>query len=157
MATLDEVYRKFGEVAEAAQILETALGNLLMMHKCIDADLNNRPNPNLATEFYEQINQETLSRLMKSLRQSGYFNENLDQLLRDALVTRNRLTHSFYEQHNFRRFSNDGREIMLRDLEAIHEVLLEANNAVIHINEGKLKTLGTEIGEIPIPPGHVPL
>jgi hypothetical protein len=30
MPTLNEVYRKFGEVAEAAQLLETELGNMLI-------------------------------------------------------------------------------------------------------------------------------
>jgi hypothetical protein len=29
MPTLDDVFRKFGETAEAAQLLETELGNLL--------------------------------------------------------------------------------------------------------------------------------
>ena len=33
MPTLDEVYRKFGEASEAAQLVETDLGNLFLMHK----------------------------------------------------------------------------------------------------------------------------
>ena len=157
MATLDEVYRKFGEASEAAQLLETELGNLLFMHKCIDAGLLNHPNPKLATKFYEQINKLTLSRRIDPLRKSGYFNENLEQLLRDALATRNRLAHFFYEKHNFRRNSDDGREIMLRDLESIHEVLLEAYNSVRPITEVNLKKLGIDSSEIPVPTGHVPL
>ena len=49
MATLYDVYRKFGEVCEAAQLLETELGTLLLTHKCIDAGLLDRSNPHKAT------------------------------------------------------------------------------------------------------------
>jgi hypothetical protein len=31
MLTLDDVYSKFGEAAEAAQLLETELGNMLLL------------------------------------------------------------------------------------------------------------------------------
>jgi hypothetical protein len=31
MTSLDDVYRKFGETAEAAQLLETELGNILLI------------------------------------------------------------------------------------------------------------------------------
>ena len=37
MPDLNEVYRKFGEVAEAAQLFETELGNLLLLEKGIEA------------------------------------------------------------------------------------------------------------------------
>ena len=37
--SLKEVYSKFGEVSEAAQLLETELGNLLLVHKGAEAGL----------------------------------------------------------------------------------------------------------------------
>jgi hypothetical protein len=39
MLTLDEVYRKFGEVAEAAQLLETELGTIRLNAEGIEHDL----------------------------------------------------------------------------------------------------------------------
>ena len=54
MATLDEVYRKFGEVSEAAQLLETELGTLLLTHKCIDGGLLDHPNAIRATAIYDR-------------------------------------------------------------------------------------------------------
>ena len=66
MPTLDDVYRKFGEASEAAQLLETALGTLLV-HKCIDAGLFENPDPSRATAIYDQINKQTLGRLIRSL------------------------------------------------------------------------------------------
>lgn len=155
MATLDEVYRKFGEVHEAAQLLETELGNVLMMHKCIDADLLNRPNPKLATDFYDQINKMTLGKMKDCLVKREDAIKEIEQVLKKAVDSRNQLSHFFYVKHNFRRFSNDGREIMLRDLEAIHEVLQEAYMAVRPITVGFIRKLGTDPSEIPIPSGHV--
>lgn len=58
MPTLDDVYRKFGEAAEAAQLLETELGNLLLEHDCIEADLLESPDPDKATAIYDRINRD---------------------------------------------------------------------------------------------------
>ena len=80
--------------------------------------------------------------------------------LRIAKVcSRNRLTHSFYLQHNFRRNSDDGRDVMLRDLEAIHEDLLDAYKAVLLLSGVDLENLVAEqedgallpIGHLSIP------
>jgi hypothetical protein len=42
--TLDDVYRKFGETAEAAQLLETELGTKLLVRRGVAANLLNEPN-----------------------------------------------------------------------------------------------------------------
>ena len=156
MPTLDEVYRKFGEASEAAQLLETELGTLLLTHKCIDAGLLEHPNPNRATAVYDQINKQTLGQLVRSLGSIGVSIDDLEKLLSDAVASRNRLTHSFYLQHNFRRNSNDGRDAMLRDLEAIHEDLLGAYKVVLRLSGVDLEKLVAESGEIPLPTGYLP-
>ena len=48
MTSLDDVYRKFGETSEAAQLLETELGNMLMMIKGLENNLIMEKNPDLA-------------------------------------------------------------------------------------------------------------
>ena len=156
MPTLDEIYRKFGEASEAAQLLEVQLGNLLLKHNCIDADLLEYANPNRATAIYNRINKQTLGQLIQSLGSIGYSLEELDQLLSDALASRNRLTHLFYLQHNFRRNSDDGRDVMHRDLEVIHEHLLAAYKAVLLLSGVDLEKLVAELGDIPLPAGHLP-
>ena len=157
MPTLDEVYRKFGQVSEAAQLLETELGNLLLTHKCIDAGLLEHPNAIRATAIYDRINKQTLGALVRSLGSIEDSIENLEKLLSDAVASRNRLTHSFYLQHNFRRNSDDGRDLMLCDLEAIHEELLEAYKAVLLLSGVDLEKLVAEPGEIPLPTGYLPI
>ena len=156
MPTLDEVYRKFGEVSEAAQLLETDLGTLLLQHKCIDAGLLEHRSSEKATAICDQINKQTLGQLIRSLGSIGNSIVDLEQVLNAALDSRNRLAHSFYLRHNFRRNSDDGREVMLRDLDAIHEDLLEAIKAVSLLSGVDLDALVDEIGDdIPLPTGHL--
>ena len=157
MATLDEVYRKFGEVSEAAQLLETELGTLLLTHKCIDGGLLDHPNAIRATAIYDRINKQTLGALVRSLGSIVDSIDDLEKLLSEAVASRNRLTHSFYLQHNFRRNSHDGRDVMLCDLEAIHEELLEAYKAVLLLSGVDLEKLVAEPGEIPLPTGYLPI
>ena len=155
MPSLDEVYRKFGEASEAAQLLETELGTLLLTHKCIDAGLLDQPNPNKATAIFERINKQTLGQLIQSLGSIGVSIEDLEQLLSNALASRNRLAHSFYLHHNLRRNSDEGRDVMLRDLEAIHEDLLEAYKAVSLLSGVDIEKLAAELGDSPLPTGHL--
>ena len=157
MATLDEVYRKFGEVSEAAQLLETELGNLLLTHKCIDRGLLEHPDAIRATAIYDRINRQTLGTLVRSIGSIADSIDDFEKLLTNAVAARNRLMHSFYLQHNFRRNSHDGRDAMLCDLEAIHEELLEAYKAVLLLSGVDLEKLVTEPGGLPLPTGYLPI
>ena len=62
--------------------------------------------------------------------------EELENLLSSALVERNRLSHSFYREHNFRLQAelDEGRIIMLHDLERMHKIILDAYKAVMLIS-----------------------
>lgn len=155
MPTLDEVYRKFGEVSEVAQLLETELGTMLLTHKCVDAGLLERPNSEKATAIHDHVTKQTLGKLIRSLGPIGGISENFEQRLSTALATRNRLTHTFYLQHNFRRNSDDGREEMLRDLEAMHDDLLDAYKAVLLLSGLDVDALVDQSGDMPLPTGHV--
>lgn len=130
MSTLDDVYCKFGEVSEAAQLLETELGNILLMVGAIDADLLENKDPQKVEALFKSINRDTLGQLLKRLHKSVDSAANLESILATALSERNRLAHSFYRQHNFRRNSDVGCGIMLNDLNAMHEVIISALKAV---------------------------
>jgi hypothetical protein len=116
MPTLDDVYRKFGETAEAAQLLETELGNMLMMVRSSDEGLLEKKNPTLATHILDSVNRHTLGQFLKNLNNRTQSLDALDALLVKARDERNRLSHSFYREHNFRRNSDEGRALMLADL-----------------------------------------
>jgi hypothetical protein len=129
--TLDDVYRKFGETSEAAQLLETELGNILILIGATEANLFDDPNPERASDLFKKITRQTLGQLLKNVRSSTETVGHLEALLSRALAERNRLSHSFYRHHNFRRNSDEGRALMFKDLESIHDTLLEAYKAVM--------------------------
>ena len=158
MTTLDDVYRKFGETSEAAQLLETELGNILLSIGAVEADLFEKPDPKRASNLYRKINRQTLGQMLRNVQASTDTLDHLEALLGHALEARNRLAHSFYRQHNFRRNSNEGRTLMLDDLEDIHRMLLEAYKAVMRLSGVDLDTLdldAIDLDQLPI--DHVPI
>jgi hypothetical protein len=157
VANLDDVYRKFGEASEAAQLLETELGTLLFGAEVVAADLLDIPDSGKATEIYRRINKHTLGQLIRNLGKKADSIKDLEIILCDALEVRNDLAHSFYLKHNFRRNSEEGCKIMLRDLYDIHERILTAYKAVMLISGVDLEKLAAEDRDIPQPTRHLPL
>ena len=153
MPSLEDVYQKFGFASEAAQLLETELGTILLVSGAIKQNLLEKQDREAASELYNNINRKTLGQLLKGVKNSDISVEHLEELLSRALKERNRLVHSFYRQHNFRRNSEDGRQVMLDDLEKIHEVLLVAYKAVMLLS-------GIDLDKVSIsnlPTRHVPI
>src|SRR5580700_11529134 len=130
MPSLDDVYRKFGETAEAVQLLETDLGTLLLIARAVDKDLIQKPDSACAEKVLQKINRQTLGQLVKNLKSRDQGFDDLEEVLWRALEERNRLQHSFYRHHNYRRNSDEGRALMLEDLEVIHDAVLKAYKAV---------------------------
>jgi hypothetical protein len=153
MPALDDVYREFGYAAEAAQLLETELGNMLIKHGVIEEELVNQLDPNRAAELFRQTNKHTLGQLIIKLKTKNQSIANLEDVLAKALDERNRLFHSFYRQHNFRRNSDEGRQRMLDDLESIHKMLLDAYKAVMLLLGVDLDKLSAE----ELPTKHLPI
>jgi hypothetical protein len=153
MPTLEDVYQKFGFASEAAQLLETELGTILFMSGAIEKNLIEEQDPDAATALYNSINRKTLGQLLKGVKNTSMSVDHLEELLSKSLKERNRLAHSFYRQHNFRRNSEDGCQIMLNDLEKIHDVLLEAYKAVMLLSGIDLDKASPSNS----PKGHVPI
>jgi hypothetical protein len=151
--TLDDVYLKFGFASEAAQLLETQLGNLLLASGALEADLFAKPNATRAADLLNFVDRQTLGQLLKSLKKSHEPLDELDLLLKHALSERNRLAHSYYREHNFRRNSEEGRAVMMADLESIHEKILEAYTAVLRIAGFDIHGISTS----DLPTRHVPI
>jgi hypothetical protein len=152
MPTLEDVYLKFGFAAEAAQLLETELGNLLLAAGAIEAGLIDHPDSARASGLLTFVNRQTLGQLLRSLDRSTDVLDELESVLAQALSERNRLMHSFYRQHNFRRNSDEGRRAMMADLESIHDALLKAYKAVMRLSGVDLdKAMATDLPTRPLP------
>jgi len=102
LPSLDDVYRRFGEVSEAAQLLETELGTLLLWEQCVEEDLPGQDGKR-PTDIMRGINRQTLGSLIRNAKGPSHSVEGIADLLERALGERNRLSHSFYRRHNFRR------------------------------------------------------
>ena len=155
MPTLDDVYRKFGEVAEAAQLLETELGTILLINRAAAAGLFGAANSTAAADLLGMIDRQTLGQLLKSLRATTSLLDTLETVLWLALEERNRLQHSFYRQHNFRRNSDQGRAVMLRDLDQIHDANLDAYKSVMLLSGTDLEAEATKTFSLPT--RHLPI
>jgi len=150
MPTLDDVYRKFGEVSEAAQLLETDFGTVMMFLGAVDHGLISpelKVDSQSAAKLMDRINRQTLGQLIRSTQQLTDAFGPIEVLLAAALDERNRLAHSFYRQHNLRKFSDGGRAMMMNDLESMHEVLLAAWKAVNLIQGIDLEVLAKQMDE----------
>jgi hypothetical protein len=154
LSTLDDVYRKFGDVSEAAQLLETELGTMLLFEEFVQADLLTEPDKKRAAAILGRIDRRTLGQLVKNLNDKSQSLVQLDDLLSRALEERNRLSHSFYRQHNFRRNFAEGRAIMMKDLESIHQTLPDAYKAVMLLSGVDLEA-EVAAGRVYLPTRHV--
>ena len=153
MPTLEQVFCKFGEVSEAAQLLETDLGTTMLWVKGVEHELYTGDKGELATEIYKEINKSTLGQLLRQVAKPAGFPEDLELLLAKALADRNYLFHSYYRKHNFRKNSDEGCAIMLADLETRHQTILEAWIMVLRLQGFDLDKLM----DMPLPTQHVPI
>jgi hypothetical protein len=87
MPTLDDVYWKFGYAAEAAQLLETELGNVLAKHGVVEKNLVSQPDPNRAAELFRQINKHTLRQLITKLKAKNQPIANLEDVWQKLLTS----------------------------------------------------------------------
>lgn len=126
MADRHELYAKFGIAAEAAQLFETDLGTLLLCLKALDNDWHVVPDGDAAREVLDQIDGSTLGRLLHNLKRYIKIEGDLAEGFMSALAARNRLSHGFFERHNFNIQTELGRREMISDLDDLHSKLFLA-------------------------------
>ena len=101
--------------------------------------------------FVITLMQDSPARLLiRNAKRAVYSVNELETILSEAQSERNRLAHTFYRQHNFRRNSEEGCQIMMDDLEKIHHKILEAYKAIL-----LLSGIDIEKIELEAPTKHV--
>ncbi len=153
MPSLDALYAKFGVTAEAAQLLETEIGTLLIADAIKLHGLDKVRNKVLAKKILEEIDRKTLGQLIQTLRKQRTIPPDFEVELEIALSERNRLNHSFYLEHNLRKLTEEGRRIMIADLDVIHERILKAYQTARSFTEVKISADALEKAKT----GHLPL
>ena len=130
MATREDVYGKFGLAAEAGQLFETELGTLLLGAQGLRGGWHITPEPTAGRKLLDEIDRHTLGRLLGRVKTVVTFDESLEADFISALKARNRLNHGFFEKHNFGIQTDEGRDLMMDDIEEIHTELFNAWQAV---------------------------
>ena len=64
--------------------------------------------------------------MLTALRKCMVFDDELENILKSALKARNRLIHGFYERHNFKIQTEEGRDEMIADLDLLHDEFFQA-------------------------------
>lgn len=136
MATLDAVYCKFGYASEAAQLLEVELINVL-----IEDDLNQGEDIAALKEHFLNMDKFTLGRLKRVLQKKGLADDETLQHVSLALEARNYLAHNFYRTHNFGKFTSEGCQKMLDDLNGVHQTIFEAYRKVLLLSGNEIPPL----------------
>ena len=141
MATRDQLYAKFGITAEAAQLFETDLGTMLLALEGQKQQWHLWPDPDHASQFYAQMNRQTLGQLLMSVKKHVEFDDELTTKFASALRARNLLNHGFFERHNYAIQTAEGRDAMLANLEELHTELFEAWQMAQKITELLVESL----------------
>jgi hypothetical protein len=72
------------------------------------------------------LDQSTLGSLLGQLKKHARFDRDWEGQLSSAREARNQLIHGFYERHNLKIQTNEGRDEMIADLERLHTELFQA-------------------------------
>lgn len=119
------LYAEFGITAEKAQVLEVAAGNVALgfLAMFMNTDEISPEQTEMYRAVVDDVNRQTLGRLLKHLKHIVTFDDSLITITDEALERRNYLTHHFFRTHNFGLYSEDGRKMMMAELKDIHRKL----------------------------------
>lgn len=115
------LYAEFGIAAEKAQVVEVAASNVALGFLAMF--VNTKEISPEETEMYRavinDVNAKAFGRLLKHLKNTAHLDDNLTNIVDEALERRNYLTHLFFRTHNFALYSEDGRKVMMAELKEI--------------------------------------
>jgi len=120
-----ELYAEFGMVAERAQVLEVAAGNVALgfLAMFVKTDEITPEQTEMYRAIVDDVNRKTFGSLLKHLKRTMNLSESIIKVIDDALDGRNYITHHFFRSHNFALYSAKGRETMTAELKEIGEKL----------------------------------
>ena len=126
-----EVYAKFGLVVYFAQVLEHGIVNALVI---LDLIPSSRHLARSADEWGSEVDafmdrhfQATMGRMMKNLRDITQVDDDLEQLLREALRKRNWLVHDFFRERATEFMSSPGQEQMISEIDGCRDLFESAD------------------------------
>lgn len=118
-----EVYAYFGLAVYCGQVFEHGIVNSMVVLRLPHKDRFTKGD---IDAFMDQQFENTLGKLIKNLRGELPFPPDLEELLRQALETRNWLCHDYFRERAVEFMTPAGRDKMLVELEQARELLSTA-------------------------------
>lgn len=134
-----EIYAHAGLAVYWAQCLEKSLENILVINARLTGECITLED---LKAFENDVENQTLGRLLKNARKHIKFDEHSEKSLAIALKNRNYLAHRFFKIHAEDFFSEVGRDQMITELIEIRECFQNADQ----ISSLLCKTLQKVIG-----------
>lgn len=147
MASRDEIYAKFGVSAEAAQLFETDLGTILLGLEGSKHRWHLSPDPITAANFMEKLDRKTLGQVLDAVQKMITLAPTVVDVFQSGLSARNALNHGFYARHNFAIQTQEGRQQMLDDLEALHQQLFHAWQVAQQVRDALISSISEALTE----------
>lgn len=126
-----EVYARFGLAIYFAQVLEHGIINALVI---LDLIPSRRHLARSADEWGSEVDafmdrhfQATMGRMMRNLRDTTQVDDDLEQLLSEALRKRNWLVHDFFRERATEFMSSPGREQMISEVDGCRDLFQSAD------------------------------
>jgi len=116
MTSRDQLYARSGRALEICQLLEKEIGTALLALDALMTKSHLQPNADNYLRLRDAIEKQTLGQSLKQMRERLKLQEDLEEVLQDALLARNTLAHHFFARHGLKVLEADGRSGMLQDL-----------------------------------------
>jgi hypothetical protein len=136
---IKEVDARFGLAVYFAQVLEHGIVNALLV---VDLIPSRRHLASSKDEWAAEVDaftgqhfEDTMGRLVKSLRSVTTLGADLESMLRDALHKRNWLVHNYFRERAEEFMSDTGRQGMLKEIDECRDLFQAADaslDSVVH-------------------------
>jgi len=126
---LQELYCKYGQTAEMAQVLEFEAGNFALAYASLlfNPETITDQDSRIFQAVIDDVDRRTFGNLLTQIRKIATISDDIEKTVSNALDRRNYLVHRFFKVHNFAIHSEVGRKSMISELDAIYRDLTLAH------------------------------
>lgn len=135
MATRERVYEAAGRALEAANLLETELGTLLLILDALETGSHVNPDRDAYLRLRDAIDRKTLGQSLAAVRKRLKIDGDIDRVFNDALEARNKIAHRFFPGHGLRIIDTNGCATMLKEATELRHTLWDGYTAAQRLTE----------------------
>ncbi len=135
-----EVYAFYGLAAYLGQVLEKGIVNMLVVFRSAGIPITQEQ----VDDLFVKYNRRTLGQLLQDARSLAAISLDVQKVLDEALMKRNRLIHHFFAEHSAAFMTESGSEEMIEELRGMAALFQEADNAIDSIYRPIMRRAGID-------------